>query len=65
MIIDITGVELIPGEQGRNCPGNGENPHIACCCNECDYMICCLDNHKMQECLTCNDPDCPHSTVIK
>ncbi len=24
MIIDITGIELIPANGGRDCPGNGE-----------------------------------------
>ena len=46
MITDITGIVLIPGNGGANCPGNGAHidPNgnlIACCCDECDYMLCC------------------------
>ena len=41
MIIDITGIELIPGNNGNDCPGNGEHydkkgKRIDCCCDECD-----------------------------
>ena len=43
MIVDATGIELIPGNQGKDCPGNGRNPIIECCCNECDYFLCCMD----------------------
>ena len=25
MIIDVTGIELIPGNNGADCPGNGEH----------------------------------------
>ena len=39
MIVDVTGVVLIPGNQGRDCPGNGNQPNIECCCDECDYML--------------------------
>ena len=65
MIIDITGTELIPGNQGNDCPGNGLTPGVECCCNECDYMICCLENHDPSDCLTCNDEDCPRSNQSK
>ncbi len=41
MIVDITGVLLIPGKDGMDCPGNGLHPGIQCCCDECDYLICC------------------------
>ncbi len=39
MIIDITGTILIPGNEGKDCPGNGFH-EAECCCNECDYMMC-------------------------
>ena len=42
MITDITGTELIPGNCGLNCPGNGFQEEHPCCCDECDYMMCCL-----------------------
>ena len=61
MIIDITGTILIPGNQGKDCPGNGEHPEVDCCCDECDYMLCCLDRHKSSECKSCTDRDCPRS----
>ena len=47
-IIDVTGIELTPGDMSA-CLGNGEhkdndgNP-VECCCDECDYMILCLKN---------------------
>ena len=61
MIIDITGTILIPGNQGKDCPGNGEHPEVDCCCDECDYMLCCLDGHKSSVCKSCTDRDCPRS----
>ncbi len=36
-VIDITGVELMPGELTA-CLGNGEQG-FACCCDECDYYL--------------------------
>ena len=59
MIIDITGVVLTPGNMGRDCLGNGLHENIECCCDECDYMLCCLENHNMDACKDCSDQDCP------
>ena len=39
-IIDITGVELMPGNPAA-CLGNGEQG-FACCCDECDYYLLCF-----------------------
>ena len=39
-IIDITGVELTPGEPA-DCLGNGEQG-FECCCDECDYFLLCF-----------------------
>ena len=39
-IIDITGIELTPGEPA-NCLGNGEQG-FECCCDECDYFLFCF-----------------------
>ena len=61
MIIDITGIALIPGNCGKDCPGNWEFAGLDCCCEECDYMMCCLEDHDPAECLTCRDSACPHS----
>lgn len=56
MIIDISGTELIPGNGGKDCPGNGENGE--CCCDECDYLICCFYEKMKQSCGQCRDPKC-------
>ena len=61
MILDVTGTVLIPGNQGRDCPGNGEF-ETDCCCDACDYMQCCLPTHDHNCCKACNDPDCPHTS---
>ena len=39
-IIDITGIELMPGEP-TVCLGNGEQG-FECCCDECDYFLLCF-----------------------
>ena len=39
-IIDITGLELTPGEPVV-CLGNGEQG-FECCCDECDYFLLCF-----------------------
>ena len=39
-VIDITGVELSPGEP-TVCLGNGEQG-FECCCDECDYYLLCF-----------------------
>lgn len=59
MIVDITGVILVPGNQGKDCPGNGEDPDAECCCNECDYLLCCVDEKYPDPCSGCTDRDCP------
>ena len=61
MIIDITGIELVPGNCGQNCLGNGLHEGHECCCDECNYTMCCLPSHTEEECLTCKDNRCPHS----
>lgn len=40
LIDPYTGVLLWPGQPDR-CPGNGKNPDIECCCDECDYYLEC------------------------
>lgn len=59
MIVDISATILIPGNLGRDCPGNGTHYGIECCCNECEYMLCCIDKDFPAGCITCGDPDCP------
>ena len=65
MIIDITGTILIPGNCGRDCPGNGEHEGIECCCDECDYMICCLPSQSPELCDSCSDTNCPRTAFKK
>ena len=39
-IIDITGIELTPGEP-TVCLGNGKQV-FDCCCDECDHFLLCF-----------------------
>lgn len=66
MIIDITGIELTPGNGGRDCFGNGEHYDkngnlIECCCDECDYLLCCTQPKNNSECAKCKDELCPRA----
>ncbi len=49
MIKDVTGIFLTPGNEGKDCLGNGNHfdengVSIECCCDECNYAECCLPN---------------------
>lgn len=64
MILDVEGIELTPGNNGKDCLGNGKHSHkdgriIECYCDECDYMVCCLVMENFNNCSTCNDFLCP------
>ena len=64
MIKDITGIKLTPGNFGEECLGNGKhydkkNQLIECCCDECDFYICCLDENYQEECKKCKIFYCP------
>jgi len=55
MIVDITGVELKPGESAV-CLGNGEQG-FECCCDECDFYLLCfpeIDLENKEEIFTAN-----------
>lgn len=39
---DITGIELTPSAGGVECLGNGKNPNIECCCDECSFYLDCF-----------------------
>lgn len=61
MILDITGIYLTPGNNGADCLGNGKHfdadgNRLECCCDECDYLMCCA---YQEECTICNDTKCP------
>ena len=62
MIIDVTGTILIPGNGGKDCPGNGEK--IECCCDECDYMLCCFFGNE-EKCKVCTNTHCEKSPNCK
>lgn len=59
MIIDVSGTVLFPGNLGEDCPGNGERADTECCCEECDYMLCCIDADWYVRCSGCKNIDCP------
>ena len=63
MIIDYTGTVLIPGNMGMDCPGNGGHADVECCCGECDYMMCCLETHRADMRLICENRYCPNAKL--
>ena len=42
-IIDITGTELSPSENGEDCLGNGNHVGIEICCDQCDFFELCYN----------------------
>jgi len=60
MILDVTGTVLIPGVDGKTCPGNGMQPGTECCCDECNYFLCCYETKDKLQCSVCADRDCPN-----
>ncbi len=59
----IRKLRILPGNLGRDCPGNGMHHNgrkgkFWCLCEECDYMMCCLEEHDEKECETCMDEQC-------
>ncbi len=52
-------IELMPGNEGEDCPGNGTVPGIECQCDECDYLMCCIPEYNVGGCEECNLQDCP------
>ncbi len=64
MIRDITGTKLTPGNMGSDCFGNGRHldkkgGRIECCCDKCGYYLCCIEEHKAEDCLCCEVFFCP------
>lgn len=69
MIIDVTGIELTPGNCGVNCLGNGEHLDkegnvMECCCDECSYLMCCLPEHCKDKCENCTYTECPNNISL-
>ena len=65
MITDITGIVLTPGNCGVCCQGNGKHTDIngniiECCCDECNYLICCTSNPHDILCKSCTNNECPN-----
>jgi len=58
LIIDVTGIELTPGNHWKDCLGNGERKDVGCCCDECAYMMCCVSDDFPNICISCNDSIC-------
>ncbi len=60
---DVEHIVLLPGNQGKDCPGNGSHfwengEQIECCCDECNYWFCCNDDKCLERCGECALP-CP------
>lgn len=69
MIIDITGIIITPGNFGEDCLGNGKHINgvgkiIECCCDECDYLLCCIDEDLSQACAKCEHAICPRINLF-
>ena len=67
MIMDRLGIKLTLGNSGKDCAGNGEQTGkdgngVECCCDECDYMLCCQEGHREEVCSRCGDPACPRAS---
>ena len=66
IIVVISGIVLIPGHGGKECMGNGKHKTkngnvIECCCEECDYLMCCSEDFDSTKCALCTDINCPNS----
>lgn len=66
MITDNDNLALMPGNNGNDCPRNGNHVQangqlIECCCDECDFMMCCLEAHTEEICEVCNNYRCPRT----
>ena len=64
MIVDCTGTVLTPGANGLDWLGNGMHDGVECCCDECDYLQCCLEDHKTKICQTCRNAECPRCVFL-
>ena len=65
MITYVTKIKLTPGNWGKDCLGNGKHYDemgdlIECCCDECDYLMCCVYESR---CKKCNDEQCVRKII--
>lgn len=44
-----TGISLMPNFHGKDCLGNGDFPDHECCCDECDYFLCCYPEYETND----------------
>lgn len=40
------GAWLTPSYHGERCVGNGKDPEVECCCDECDHFLECFSDWK-------------------
>ena len=62
MIVDESKIKEMPGNNGKDCKGNGTHTdkygNIICLCDECDYLMCCLSEYGLK-CKECTNLYCP------
>ena len=44
--IDPTDEVLTPSYHGERCRHSGADPQYECCCDECDYFLCCFPEYE-------------------
>ncbi len=67
MIVDENKIILFPGNEGKDCLGNGthrdKRGRIVCLCDECDYMMCCFPEYGGEDCENCPEIDCLRKAI--
>lgn len=58
-------IKLMPGNEGKDCPANGEHKWIECQCDECEYLMCCIPEYNPSNCKDCDITDCPRRKAKK
>ena len=56
-------IKLYPGNHGLDCPGNGEafdetGVRMMCLCDECDFLLCCVEENWKDACRKCGNVSC-------
>jgi len=64
MYIEVDRIMLVPGNYGKDCPGNGLHKDsngniIECLCDECDFLLCCTEENYKEACEGCPETECP------
>ena len=59
------GFKFVPGNFGKDCPGNGEDKSIECQCDECDFLMCCIDEDFEKYCTDCIEYECKYNKTVK